>query len=145
MPTVFLHRFVRDYEIQSRLYSFTSHFSTLLTDPFSLLQAFRWKPVVSIRTQNYDHFRWSLQLNKKTFWVNILRFLSQVRKTKYTLMELTCIETTGNREEALTPFPNLSLFFLLTFLCAVSQSESLEQAKISSSHRWDRALTIVSN
>ena len=50
-------------------------------------------------------------------------------------MELTCIETTGNREEALTPVPNLSLFFLLTFLCAVSQSESLEQAKISSSHR----------
>ena len=50
-------------------------------------------------------------------------------------MELTFIETTGNREEALTPFPNLSLFFLLTFLCAVSQSESLEQAKISSSHR----------
>ena len=37
----------------------------------------------------------------KTFWVNILRSLSQVREPIYTsktLKELTCIETTGNRK-----------------------------------------------
>ena len=37
----------------------------------------------------------------KTFWVNILRSLSQVREPIYTsktLKELTCMETTGNRK-----------------------------------------------
>ena len=31
---------------------------------------------------------------ERTFWVNILRFLSQVREIIYTSKELTCIEAT---------------------------------------------------
>ena len=46
----------------------------------------------------------------KTFWVNILRSLRQVREPIYTsktLKELTCIETTGNRK-----FERLGLAFI---------------------------------
>ena len=63
------------------------------------------KPVVSKRTQTVKlHKKISITSSKvgnwtrKTFWVNILRSLSQVRETIYTSKELTCIKTTGNRE-----------------------------------------------
>ena len=43
---------------------------------------------VSIQTQavklhkNFDHFKYSLRVNRKTLWVNILRSLSKVRETR---------------------------------------------------------------
>ena len=48
------------------------------------------KPVASIRPQaltldkNFDHFKYSLRVNKKTFGVNIRLCLSQVRTIIYT-------------------------------------------------------------
>ena len=39
--------------------------------------------VVSIRNDNFYHFKYSLRIKKKTFWVNIPRSLSQVGKTIY--------------------------------------------------------------
>ena len=33
--------------------------------------------------KNFDHFKYSLRVNKKTFWVKIFRSLSQVRETIY--------------------------------------------------------------
>ena len=47
-------------------------------------------------TQNFDDFKYGLRVKKKTFGVNILRSLSQVREAAYTSSEKTCIETNGN-------------------------------------------------
>ena len=41
--------------------------------------------------------KFAVEPQKKTFWVNILRSLSQVRETIYTSKELASIETAGNR------------------------------------------------
>ena len=69
------------------------------------------KPVVSIPPQaltlykNFDHFKYSLRVNKKTFGVNIRLCLSQVRTIIYTstgqsCIKKTCIETTDDHSWA---------------------------------------------
>ena len=67
------------------------------------------KPVVSIRElKQWNCTKISITSRKvcswtgKTFWVNILRSLNQVREPIYTSMGLTCIETTGNRTQPKT-------------------------------------------
>ena len=68
-----------------------------------------WYKVVSILVVRYELKKWNCtkisitsskvcSWTRNTFWLNILRSLSQVRETIYISKELTktCIETTGN-------------------------------------------------